>query len=53
MVEDLSQQTFNSVLQSTSLAELITLWGDFLEHLRNNNGELLVYCMPYTDMVKG
>ncbi len=30
----------------------MTLWGDFTEHLRHNNGELSAYWMTYIDIVE-
>ncbi|KAJ8346686.1 hypothetical protein SKAU_G00280870 [Synaphobranchus kaupii] len=52
MASDLNQQTLNNLLQSPLLAELITLWTDFLEHLRHNNGELSAFWMSYIDMAE-
>ena len=52
MVVELDQVKFDNVLQSPLLSELITLWNDFLEHLRHNNGELSTYWMSYIDMVQ-
>lgn len=45
-----SAHIFN-LLQSPLIAELMTLWKDFLEHLRHNNGEVSAYWMSYIDMV--
>ena len=39
-------------MQSSLLTELMTLWRDFVEHLRHNNGELSAYWMSYVDMVE-
>ena len=52
IVDDLNQQSLNNLLQSPILAELVTLWRDFLEHLRHNNGELSAFWMSYIDMVE-
>lgn len=50
MTTDLKQQELNNLLQSPLLAELITLWTDFLKHLRHNNGELSAFWLSYFDM---
>lgn len=52
MVGDLNQQRLNNLLQGPLLAELITLWKDFLKHLHHNNGELSTFWMSYIDMVE-
>ena len=52
MVYDVNQQEFDDLLDSPLLAKLMTLWSDFLEHLRHNNGELSTYCMSYIDIVE-
>lgn len=49
---DFNEQKFNTMLQSPPLAELMTLWREFLEHLRHNNGELSAYWMSYINMVE-
>ena len=43
MTSDLKQEKMTNLLQSPLSAELITLWTDFLEQLRHNNGELLTH----------
>ena len=50
MVCDVNQQEFDDLLDSPLLAKLMTLWSDFLEHLRHNNGELSTYWMSYIDI---
>ena len=45
MVCDVNQQEFDDMLDSPLLAKLMTLWSDFLEHLRHHNGELSTYWM--------
>ena len=52
MVCDVNQQEFDDLLDSPLLAKLMTLWNDFLEHLRHNNGELSTYWMSYIDIVE-
>ncbi|KAL1022659.1 hypothetical protein UPYG_G00030610 [Umbra pygmaea] len=52
MTSDLNQEKINNLLQSPLSVELITLWTDFLEHLRHNNGVLSAFWMSYIDMVE-
>ena len=52
MVCDVNQQEFDDLLDSPLLAKLMTMWSDFLEHLRHNNGELSTYWMSYIDIVE-
>lgn len=52
LASGLNQETFSSVLNSPHLSELLTMWQDFLEHLRHNNGELSAYWMSYVDFVE-
>lgn len=52
LASDLNQETFSSVLKSPFLSELVTMWQDFLEHLRHSNGELSTYWMSYIDLVE-
>lgn len=52
IASDLNQQNLNNLLHSPVLSEVITLWKDFLEHLRHNNGELSAFWMSYIDMVE-
>lgn len=52
MTSDLNQEKMTNLLQSPHSAELITLWTDYLEHLRHNNGELSAFWMSYIDMVE-
>lgn len=47
IVCELDQQQLNNLLQSPLIAQLMTLWKDFLEYLRHNNGEVSVYWMSY------
>ncbi len=47
-----SQQEFEELLQNPLLVQVMTLWNNFLEHLRHNNGELSAYWMSYIDMVE-
>ncbi len=47
-----SQQEFEELLQTPLLVQVMTLWNNFLEHLRHNNGELSAYWMSYIDMVE-
>ena len=49
---ELNQQQLSNLLHGSLLAELMSLWGDFLEHLRHSNGELLTYWMSYIDIVE-
>ena len=52
MVCDVNQEEFDDMLDSPLLAKLVTLWSDFLEYLRHNNGELSTYWMSYIDIVE-
>ena len=52
MVCDVNQQEFDDILDSPLLTKLMTLWSDFLEHLRHSNGELSTYWMSYIDIVE-
>ncbi len=47
-----SQQEFEELLQTPLLVQVMTLWNNFLEHLRHNNGALSAYWMSYIDMVE-
>jgi len=48
----LNQQKFDDLLESPLLDEAIALWRDFLDHLRNSNGQLSAFWMSYNDMVE-
>ncbi len=52
IVDNLNQQEFTNLMQSPLLDELMSMWSDFLEYLRHNNGELSEYWMSYIDMVE-
>ncbi len=52
MADDLNQQDVDKLLDSSVLAKLVTLWMDFLEHLRHQNGELSAFWMSYIDMME-
>ena len=43
MASDLNQQNFENLLKSSIFTKVMTLWGDFLEHLRHNNGDLSAF----------
>ena len=47
MADDLNQQGLDNLLESQVLAKLMTLWIDFLNHLRYTNGELSAFWMSY------
>lgn len=51
MTDDLNQQVFDSLLQSPRYLELMQLLAEFLDHLRQNNGQLSGYWMSYIDTV--
>ena len=50
--DDLNHQNFSDLLDCPQFLELATLWRDFLEHLRHNNGELSEFWMSYIDMIE-
>ena len=52
MATNLNQHELNNLLQSPLLAEVITLWADFLGHLCHNNGELSAFWMSYITIVE-
>ncbi len=52
VVCSLNQQNFDNLLNSPTVAKLMTIWGDFTEHLRHNNGDLSAYWMSYIDIVE-
>ena len=52
LVSELNQEQLCKLLESTLLTELITLWRNFLEYLRANNGELSSFWMSYIDIVE-
>ena len=52
MSDDLNQQGFDKLLESPVLAKLMTLWIDFVNYLRHNNGELLAFWMSYVDLME-
>ena len=52
MVNDLNHQQLEDLLQSPELSELIILWRDFLQNLRENNGQLSAFWMSSIDMVE-
>lgn len=52
MASELNQEQLSNVMSSTQLTELITLWQNFLEHLRTENGELSQFWMSYVDIVE-
>ena len=52
MVWELNQKQLSNLLQSSDLAGIMSLWGDFLEHLRHSNGQLSAYWMSYIDIVE-
>ena len=52
MVGELNQKQLSNLLKCSFLTELMSLWGDFLEHLRHSNGDLSAYWMSYIDIVE-
>ena len=50
---DLRQEKFEELLlQNTAFQEAKLLWHEFLDHLRNSNGDLSSFWMTYIDMVE-
>lgn len=45
LVEHLCQQIFDSLLANPKYTELVSIWNEFLDHLRNGNGELSAFWM--------
>ena len=50
---NLKQEGFDQLLQSQVLPHVMTMWKEFLNYLRHNNGELSAFWMSYVDMVEG
>ena len=50
---NLKQEGFDQLLQSQVLPQVMTMWKEFLNYLRHNNGELSAFWMSYVDMVEG
>ena len=44
--------TLKNLLQRPLIPDLMSLWKDFLAHLRHNKGEVLAYWMSDIDMVE-
>ena len=52
MAEAVSQEQFDSILQSQSLEELYQLLDQYLQYLRADNGDLSAFWMSYLDIVE-
>ena len=50
---NLKQEGFDQLLQSQVLPQVMTMWKEFLNYLRHNNGELSAFWMSYMDRVEG
>jgi len=50
--EDIRQDTFNSLLEDSSLNQIFQAWEEFLQHLRHENGDLSAFWMTYVDLVQ-
>ena len=50
---NLKQEGFDQLLQGQVLPQVMTMWKEFLNYLRHNNGELSAFWMSYVDMVEG
>ena len=53
LASNLKQEGFEELLQSQVLSQVMSMWREFLNHLRHNNGELSAFWMSYVDMVEG
>ena len=50
---NLKQEGVDQLLQSQVLPQVTTMWKEYLNRLRHNNGELSAFWMSYVDMVEG
>ena len=53
MVMDISQVSFDKLLERPVLCRVMAIWWEFLDHLRHDHGELSAFWMSYVDMVEG
>ena len=50
---NLKQESFDQLLQNHVLPQVMTMWQEYVNHLRHNNGELSAFWMSYVEMVEG
>jgi len=53
LANNLKEESLDQLLQCPVLPQVMTMWREFLNHLRQNNGELSAFWMSYVDMVEG
>ena len=50
--KDIGQETFEALLDSPVVHQIFSLWDEYLQHLRYDNGDLSAFWMTYVDMVQ-
>ena len=53
LANNLKEESLDQLLQCPVLAQVMNMWREFLNHLRQNNGELSAFWMSHVDMVEG
>ena len=53
LANNLKGESFGQLLKCPVLLQVMTMWREFLNHLRESNGELSAFWMSYVDMVEG
>lgn len=52
LANNLKEESLDQLLQCPVRPQVMTMWREFLNHLRQNNGGLSAFCMSCADMVK-
>ena len=52
MSNDLSQDSFDCLFESSSIAKVLAMWEEFLNHHRHHNGDLCAFWMSYLEYVE-
>jgi len=53
LANNLKEESLDQLLQCPVLPQVMTMWREFLNHIRQSNGELSAFWMSYVDMVEG
>jgi len=53
LANNLKEESLDQLLLCPVLPQVMPMWREFLNHLRQNNGELSAFWMSYVDTVEG
>ena len=53
LANNLKEESLDQLLQCSVLPQVMNMWREFRNHLRQNKGELSAFWMSYVDMVEG